>query len=246
MLKNRTMVITGANQGIGFETVRRCSLKGANVFAVVRNAIDDTLLKLKKIEAESGCPIKIFECDFLNEESIKNCASTILAEKVPLSGIVNVASIFSKKKSFESTSTEEIKKIFEVNLFGPLFFTQKLLKNMIRSKKGSIVNVSSTAAFDGDPGGFEYCSSKAALIGATKKISRELAAFGIRVNAVAPGIMDADMAKSLDETDLQEVLNRTPLKRLAKPVEIAETIVWLLSDESSFITGQTIRVDGGL
>ena len=108
------------------------------------------------------------------------------------------------------------------------------------------MNVSSIAAIDGGPGELEYCASKAALIGATKKLSRELGAFGIRVNSVAPGITGTDMARDMDEKLMQETLSTSVFKRLATPEEIAETIVWLLSANSNFITGQTIRVDGGM
>ena len=246
MLKNKTVVITGANRGIGYETVKCCSLNGANIFAVVRNITEEILLKLRTVEEECGNTIKIFECDFSNEDSVKNCTSTILAEKIPLSGIANIAGVIGSQKAFETMSMKEIKNVFEVNFFAPLFFTQRLLKNLIRSRAGSIVSVSSAAAINGAPGGFEYCASKASLIGATKKLSRELGTFNIRVNAVAAGITDTDMSKFIDENNLQDSLKNTSLKRLAKPSEIAEAVVWLLSDKSGFITGQILRIDGGM
>jgi len=244
MLDEKNVVVTGANRGIGFETVRRCLKNGACVFAVVRKATDEVQKKMKSLE--HGDKIKIFECDFADEESIKKCASKILAQKEPIYGLANIAGIIGSKKGFSMTSMQEIRNVFDVNFFAPLYFTQRLLKNMIRNKCGSIVNVSSIAAIDGGPGELEYCASKAALIGATKKLSRELGAFGIRVNSVAPGITGTDMARDMDEQLMQETLSTSVFKRLATPEEIAETIVWLLSANSNFITGQTIRVDGGM
>jgi 3-oxoacyl-[acyl-carrier protein] reductase len=126
-----------------------------------------------------------------------------------------------------------------------MFFTQRLLKKMIRQRKGSIVNISSVAALDGEPAQFAYVSSKAAVIGATKKLSSELGRVGIRVNAVAPGMIATDMGQQIRDEKKDEMLIGTAIKRLGTPEEIANMVVYLLSERATYMTGQIIRIDGG-
>jgi 3-oxoacyl-[acyl-carrier protein] reductase len=143
------------------------------------------------------------------------------------------------------TSLNDMRSTFEVNFFGPMFFTQRLLKNMLRQKRGSIVNMASVAAIDGEPAQFAYVSSKAAMVGATKKLSSELGNVGIRVNAVAPGMIDTDMGEQIENEKKAEMLIGTAIKRLGTTEEVADMVVYLLSDKASYVTGQVIRIDGG-
>ena len=142
-------------------------------------------------------------------------------------------------------SMSEVRDTFEVNFIGPSLLTQRLLKNMMRNKCGSVVNVVSVAALDGEPAQYAYVSSKAAMIGATKKLASELAPYGIRVNAIAPGMIDTDMGDNIDESMVEQMLVSTSIKRKGNVREIANTVAFLLSEEASYITGQIIRVDGG-
>ena len=162
-----------------------------------------------------------------------------------MSGIVNNAGITGSKKLFSMTSMQEIKDVFEVNFFGPMLFTQSLIRNMMKQGQASIVNISSMAAIDGEPAQFGYVSSKAALIGATKKLSSELAGYGVRVNAIAPGVTDTSMINEMSDNVMEETLRRVALHRLGRPEEIADAVVYLLSDHSSYVTGQVLRIDGG-
>lgn len=245
MLKNKNIVITGANGGIGKAIVEECIKNNASVWACMRSVTDSVADWIVALNKKGDCFAKIIELDLLNEDSIKNAATTILGEKTHIDGIVNNAGIVGTTSLFPMTDMDDIRRTFEVNFFGPMYFTQRFMKRLIRQKKGSVVNISSIASFDGDPGQFGYVSSKAAVNGATKKLSNELGVFGIRVNAIAPGITDTNMISEMDHSLLDKTLERTSMKRLGTPKEIAKLCVYLLSDESSFITGQIVRADGG-
>ena len=245
MLTGKNIVITGCNRGIGRAIMVQCMKNGANVWACMRRPSEDMNVFLN--EMHDSYPVKIVPVyfDLMNEEEIKKGAAKILQDKVPVDAIINNAGITGVNRLYSMTSMHEIKNVFEVNFFAPMYLTQRLLKNMIHCKKGCIVNIASVAALDGEPAQFGYVASKAALIGATKKLSSELAQFGIRVNALAPGITETDMIQKMDAEVLKREIEHTKLKRLAMPEEIAEMAVFLISEQSSFVTGQVIRVDGG-
>lgn len=246
MLYGKNIVITGCNRGIGLSVLRLFAQNRANIWACMRTMHDETKNELEEISNQYHVKITPIIFDLKDTENVKEAADIILHEKIPVDGIVNNAGIVGSNRLFTMTSMEEIREVFEVNFFAPMYFTQRLLKNMIRNKNGSIVNVSSAAAIDGEPAQFEYVTSKAALIGATKKLSIELGRYGIRVNAIAPGITDTDMIQNMQKELLDKSISRTALHRLGYSNDIAEAILFLISDKSSYVTGQVIRVDGGI
>lgn len=246
MLKGKNIVITGCNRGIGAAVLTECIENGANVFACMRNQSEEYEQRLEQLAEKADVKIYPIYFDLSDEQEIRGGASQILKYKMPISGIVNNAGIVGAKNLFLMTSMEEIRNTFDVNFFGPVFLTQRLLKNMVRNKAGSIVNICSAAALDGDPAQFEYVSSKAALIGATKKWANELGNYGIRANAVAPGVTETDMVAQMQIQLRDKVLANTALERMGQPDEIAKIVVFLLSEQSAYMTGQTVRVDGGL
>ena len=144
------------------------------------------------------------------------------------------------------TDMAKIKKVFEVNFFALTLLTQYISRVMMRQNAGSIVNIASIAGIDGDPAQYEYAASKAAVIGGTKKLARELAASNIRVNAIAPGMIQTEMGAHIEENLKNEILSKVMMKRMGKPEEIANAIAFLASDMASYMTGQVIRVDGGI
>ena len=145
------------------------------------------------------------------------------------------------------TTLRKLKEIFEINFFSQSTFTQYILKSMIKNKKGNILYVSSTSGIDGNIGRSAYSASKAAIISQARVLSKELGFYNIRVNSIAPGLTDTDMMqKNTNKEAVDEFLRNVSLKRFADPEEIANSALFLSSDLSSYITGQTIRVDGGL
>ncbi|BAM11358.1 3-oxoacyl-[acyl-carrier-protein] reductase [Helicobacter cinaedi PAGU611] len=245
MLKDKNIVITGCNKGIGKAALELCAKNGANIIAMNRTQDSASQKELENLVKKHNVNLAMFYADFSNEAEVMNAANDILKLKVALDGIVNNVGIVGEARLFSMTKIEEIKEVFQVNFFSPLLLTQRLLKNMIRHKSGSIVNLSSVAALDGIPGSLEYVSSKTSLIGATKKLASELAPFHIRVNALAPSITDTNMPMLMSDCLKEKTIQNIALKRMATPNEIAEVIVFLLSSKSSFINGEVIRVDGG-
>lgn len=245
MLKDKNIVITGCNKGIGKAALELCAKNGANIIAMNRTQDSASQKELENLTRKHNVNLAMFYADFSNEAEVMNAANEILKLKVALDGIVNNVGIVGEARLFSMTKIEEIKEVFQVNFFSPLLLTQRLLKNMIRHKNGSIVNLSSVAALDGIPGSLEYVSSKTSLIGATKKLASELAPFHIRVNALAPSITDTNMPMLMSDCLKEKTIQNIALKRMATLNEIAEVIVFLLSSKSSFINGEVIRVDGG-
>tara|TARA_B110001452_G_scaffold265190_1_gene269464 strand:+ start:3061 stop:3807 length:747 start_codon:yes stop_codon:yes gene_type:complete len=247
LLKNKTAVITGCNRGIGKKLLEIFSLNGANIFACART-IDDKFKKFcKELESNKKTKITPICIDLENEESIKKAAGEITNQAVTIDILINNAATI-QTALFQMTTQKDLKKIFQVNVFSQVLFTQYILKLMVRNKKGgSIVFVSSTAGLDGNQGRNAYASSKAALISQSKVLSKELGAKNIRVNSIAPGITETEMLKkNTSENLIKQIEENSSLKRIASPKEIANTILFLSSDLSSYITGQVIRVDGGM
>jgi 3-oxoacyl-[acyl-carrier protein] reductase len=245
MLTGKNIVVTGGNRGIGEKIVEKCAREHANIWLCCRNINDAVKNMAYKIANDNDVEIFLIQLNLADESSIRAACSEILSYKLPIDGIVNNAGITGSVQLFSMTSLNDMRSTFEVNFFGPMFFTQRLLKNMLRQKRGSIVNMASVAAIDGEPAQFAYVSSKAAMVGATKKLSSELGNVGIRVNAVAPGMIDTDMGEQIENEKKAEMLIGTAIKRLGTTEEVADMVVYLLSDKASYVTGQVIRIDGG-
>ena len=246
LLDNKTVVLTGSNRGIGKKILEVFSMNGAKVFACVRKNNDSFKSYVDQLEKKTKNQIIIIKLDLSNEEEIKNAANEIILSKVPIDILINNAGIIHNS-IFQMTSIKKFKEIFDINFFSQVLFTQYILKSMVKNKKGSIVNISSTSGIDSNAGRSAYSASKAALISQSKALSRELGIHNIRVNTIAPGLTDTDMMKNNTAKNvIENVLENVSLKRLADPEEIANAVLLLSSDLSSYITGQTIRVDGGM
>ena len=247
LLKNKNAVVTGCNRGIGKEILKIFSDNGANVYACARNINDDFKTFCKNLENKNKTKIIPIYLDLDNDDKIKEGATSITSDIKYIDILVNNAATI-QTSLFQMTKIEDVKKIFEVNFFSVFLFSQFMVKLMIKNKsQSSIINISSSAAIEGNQGRSAYASSKSALLTLSKVMSKELSNFNIRVNVIAPGLTNTEMmTKSTAEKYLKETIDRISLKRVGEPNEIANAAVFLASDLSSYVTGQVLSVDGGL
>ena len=246
LLKNKTAIVTGCNKGIGKKILEVFSANGATVFACVRNIDEEFKSFLNELEQKFNNQIIPIQFDLNDERKIKEAANSIFASNKSIDILVNnAASIHTS--IFQMTPIKKLKELFEVNFFSQTTFTQYILKSMIKNKRGSIVYISSSSALDGNEGRSSYASAKAAMIAQAKVLSRELGVHNIRVNSIAPGLTNTDMMRKNHKKEIvSEIVSRISLRRIANPEEIANVVLLLSSDLASYITGQVIRVDGGM
>ena len=244
-LYHKSALITGARGGIGMALVEAFAREGAFIWANARKPDMKFEREMRRIADEyhvSICPLYF---DVTQESEVKLSLQNIRKENQSLDILVNVAGIVGESTSFPMTSIAKMKQIFETNFFGLTIVTQYAVRLMMKQNYGSIINISSVAGLDGEPAQYEYAASKAAVIGATKQLSHELAPFNIRVNAVAPGMIEIKMGDKIHETLKENILNKVIMKRMGKPEEVANVVTFLASDKASYMTGQVIRIDGG-
>lgn len=246
LLKGKTAIITGCNRGIGRATLEVLARNGADVFACVRQPSDDFQAFLDQLKADTGRRITPVYFDLADMEQVKTGARTIVATKERLDILVNNAGAIAAGP-FAMLTEKTMREMFEINFFSQLIFTQQIVRTMARQKSGSIINISSSAAIEGNEGRAAYAAAKAAVIAESKVLSRELGPANVRVNVIAPGLTQTDMMTGSTPPDaLQATLARTSLRRAGQPEEIAGAILFLASDLSSYMTGQVLRVDGGM
>lgn len=246
LLKDKVAVVTGCNRGIGKEIVKVFAENGANIWACVRKENQSFTKFVHNLEQKHSVNINPVYFDLCDEVQIKAGVKTINNSKQPVNILVNNAGIIFTAL-FQMYSMEKLREMFEINYFSQMLLTQYISRMMIRQKSGSIINISSSAAIEGNEGRTGYASAKASMIASTKVLARELAPYNIRVNAVAPGLTKTEMMiNSTPEDALQETLNRICLRRVGEPREIANTALFLASDLSSYTTCQVLRVDGGM
>jgi 3-oxoacyl-[acyl-carrier protein] reductase len=244
-LKGKNALITGAAHGIGKATAEVFAREGANVWAF-------DLVKDEAFEAwcadtakQYGVFVKPVYADLTDPAAVTAAIKQAMADKLPLDILVNNAGVMGEDKVFQMIRIEEMRRIFEVNFFGAMALSQLATRWMARKQQGAVVNVASVAGLDGDSR-LDYSASKAAMIAATKKMARELAPSGIRVNAVAPWFINTDLTSGLSDKAVAEALENNLMHRKGEPREIAAVIAFLASDDASFITAQIWRADGGV
>ncbi|MBQ9509454.1 MAG: SDR family oxidoreductase [Bacteroidales bacterium] len=242
---NKTVMITGAGGGIGYAVMQAFASEGANIIACEYQEQDIFKEKWDSVAKEHHCFVYPFFFDLANDEAIKDAMKHIYALKTPIDVLVNNAGV-SAGGFLAMTSIQSIKDVFQINYFAQVLITQYISKLMCRAKSGTIVNTGSVMGIDSAAGGSAYGASKAAFIHFTKCLSKELAMYGVRVNAVAPNLINTQMAKQMEQKSFDSMINTASLKRMGEPSEVANTILFLASDESSYINGQVIRVDGGM
>jgi len=244
LLAGKNAIITGCNRGIGKAILETFAANGANVFACVRkkNAGFSKFIKLLSEKYSVSIIPVYFDASKMDE--IISAVKQIAASKKSINILINNAGV-GYNALFQMSSQDMLKKVFDINFVAPFVFTQYLSKLMVKQRSGNIINITSIAGIEGIRGRSVYGSSKAALINMTKVVAVELGVFGIRANAIAPGLTDTDMIKCIPKEEILEIIKNVSIKRIGKPSEVADMAVFLASDMASFITGQVIRIDGG-
>jgi len=246
-LSNKIAIVTGSNKGIGKSVISIFAKNGAEVIACARKKNSEFENYCLDLSSKYNTKIHNVFFDLNDIDEIKNAVSKIKSLTNNVNILVNNAGII-QTSLFQMTKIEDLKKIFDVNFFSTFLFSQYIVKMMIKNKsQSSIVNIASSAALEANIGRGAYASSKSALITLSNVMSKELSNFNIRVNSIAPGLTNTDMMKmSTEEKFLKQTIDRTSLKRIAEPEEIAQAVLFLSSDQSSYVNGQVLRVDGGL
>lgn len=241
----KTVMITGCNRGIGREAVRLFAENGNNLICCIRKENSDFEQFVSGLRSKYGVKIETLYFDKSDESAIKNTLQPLLKEKRQIDVLINNAGV-ATGGLLQMTSMTQLREVFQINFFSQVLITQMISKLMMRQKSGVIINMGSVAGLDSFAGYTAYGSSKAAVMSFTRIIARELASYNIRVNAIAPGLTDTNMANQMEGKAYQEMVNRSAMNRLGKPEEIAQLMVYLASDDASFVNGQVIRIDGGM
>lgn len=243
----RTVLITGTNRGIGKAIMERFAKEeNVTILAHARKEADEfsSLITLIKNDYPTIEIVPVY-FDLTNTDQIKNALKDVLTRHKKIDVLVNNAGVVLPSKSFLMLDMEQVRKSFEINFFSHVLITQIVCRAMIRNNGGTIVNMASVAALSGVEGQFEYTCGKAAIVGMTRRLANELAPYNIRTNAVAPGMIQTDMIMQMSEELRTKLTNRLVYGRLGLANEIANTVYFLGSNESNYINGQVLPVNGG-
>jgi len=241
--ENKVVMVTGSNRGIGKEIARSFANEGARVIILGRDgamarSVSEEMIK-KGLKADS------FACDVTNLENVNEIVNKILDKYKSIDILVNNAGI-TKDNLLLRMSESDWDDVININLKGVFNCTKIVTKVMLKAKKGRIINISSIIGIIGNTGQANYAASKAGMIGFTKTIAKEFASRGITANSIAPGYIETDMTAQLKSSAQEYLLKKIPLGKFGKASDVAATCLFLASDEASYITGQTIVVDGGM
>lgn len=237
----KTVIVTGGSRGIGAAIVKELAKEKYNVVLNYNNS-EEAAKQIQKELEEQNIKIEIFKADVSKREEVRELVKFTLDKFKNIDVLINNAGI-DQIKPFMDITDKDWDNIMQVNLNSVFYCCQEVLENMIHNKKGCIINISSIWGRIGASCEVHYSASKAAIDGLTKALAKEMGPSNIRVNSIAPGIIETEMNKDLTGEDLQEIISKIPLGRIAKPEEIARSIKWLIEDE--YVTGQVISVDGG-
>lgn len=243
-LEGKTAIITGAGRGIGKAIAQRLALEGANIVINDIPTSTDADQTAAEIIKNGGKAI-VCKGDVRSFEDMTKLVKKAQEAFGSVDILINNAGI-TRDGLLVRMSEEDWDKVININLKGAFNCTKAVAKVMMKQRSGKIVNISSVVGVMGNIGQANYSASKAGLIGLTKSTARELAARGINCNAIAPGFIESDMTKQLADTVKEEYLKNIPLKKFGTPADIASAVVFLVSDDAKYITGQVLHIDGGL
>ena len=241
IMKDKVILVTGANRGIGLDIIKRLDSDGYTVIGTSRT--DDGANKIsQEIKNSNGKGLKM---DVTDQESINSAIKKIQDEYGTLYGLVNNAGITNDNLLMRMTE-EQWLSVIETNLTSIYRVTKSTIKDMMKARNGRIVNIGSIVGMMGNSGQSNYSASKSGLLGFTKSLARELSSRNINVNSISPGFIDTDMTKTLSDEQIDNLTKNIPLGRIAESSEVSSVVSFLLSNDSSYITGENINVNGGL
>ncbi len=240
-LKNKIAIVTGGAAGIGLATAKLFLEEGATVAVC---DINSAKINLAVAELSASGPVKGFVVDISKKEQCESMVADLVKEFGRVDILINNAGITADAQFYKMTD-EQFERVLNVNLKGTYFMSKAVVPVMMEQKYGKIVHASSVSAYNGNFGQTNYAATKAAIMGMTRVMAKELGKYGINVNAIAPGSIMTDMYNAVPEEAKQKKLAAIPLRRYGEPREAAQLFAFLASDEASYITAQTITIDGG-
>jgi 3-oxoacyl-[acyl-carrier protein] reductase len=240
-LDQKVAIVTGGSRGIGKAFCLALAAEGAKVAVVARHGASETVEKIKSAGGEA-LDIK---GDISNADDMKRMAETVIDKFGRIDILVNNAAI-SKLIKFQDMTFEDWRKVQAVNLDGLFLCTKAVYPYMMKQKHGKIINISSTSFFRGSPDAVEYVTTKGGIVGFTRGLATEAAEYGITINCIAPGFTNTELTADHPDKDIfKKVIERQDIKRLGEPEDMVGALLFFASDESAFVTGQTLVVDGG-
>ena len=240
-MKDKIILITGANRGIGHNILKKIATCGYTVIGTSRSKAGADMIS-DAIKDHNGKGVVM---DVTNQDSINTSVNQIKEDYGVIYGLVNNAGI-TNDNLLMRMSDEQWNSVIETNLTSLYRVTKSVVKDMMKARTGRIVNIGSIVGLMGNAGQSNYSATKSGLLGFTKSLARELSSRNINVNAVSPGFIDTDMTKALSDDQIESLTKNIPLGRIASPDEVSSVVAFLLSDDSSYITGENINVNGGL
>ena len=243
-LTGKTAVITGASRGIGKAIAVKFASQGANI-SFLHYMYEENAVATEKELNEMGIKAKGYECNVADFEASKAAVEQILEDFGEFHILVNNAGI-TRDMLLLKMGESDFDAVISVNLKGAFNMSKHVYQHFMKKRRGRIINISSIVGLTGNAGQVNYSSAKAGMIGMTKSIAKELGSRNVTVNAIAPGFIKTDMTDKMTEKAREAALEAVPMKRMGQVEDIANTALFLASDEASYITGEVIRIDGGL
>lgn len=237
-MDQKNVLVTGCSRGIGLAIAKKLIIEGYYVVGTSRSKVD-----FANLLGSDNCLHQAV--DVSKEEDISAMIESLHNQEINIHCLVNNAGI-TKDQLFMRMNSDDWNSVINTNLNGVFYLTKSLIKSMVKSKYGRIINISSVAGLMGNAGQVNYASSKAALSGFTKSLAKELASRNITVNNVCPGFIESNMTKELNDAQLENALQQIPLQRFGTTEEVASLVAYLLSDAANYITGQELSIDGGM